>query len=232
MSWYEDYVLSNARTFVANGIGAIKLQDETVEPQDAAPRTIARMSALGTALLREFPKLDLGIIVQAHDPAAAIAIADGCGAGFVRLKVFTGAAVNAEGTRTALGPSAVAYRDGIGRTDIRIFADVHDRTAVPLAPVPNDVAAQWAAKLGADALVITGAGFEDTLKRIESARARGIRAPILIGGSVTRSNVRQALTAAEGVIVSSSLRREGAAPDAMDRWDPARIRALMDEVAA
>lgn len=32
MGWYENFVLSNARVFVENGISAIKLQDETVEP--------------------------------------------------------------------------------------------------------------------------------------------------------------------------------------------------------
>ena len=230
MSWYEDYVVSNARIFVENGISSIKLQDETTAPANAAPRTVARMARLGAALKRAFPKLDLGIILQAHDAEAALAVADGCDASFVRLKIFAGAAVNADGPRAALGPAATAYRDAIGRRDIRILADVHDRTAVPMAPVPNDVAAEWAAKLGADALVITGASFDDTLDRIAGVRARGLRTPVWIGGGVTHSNVQRALDAAEGVIVSSSLRRDGAASDAMDRWDGARVRAFMDEV--
>lgn len=232
MSWYEDYVLSNARSFAENGISAIKLQDETVEPSGAAPRSVARMAVLGAAVRRTFPQIELGIIMQAHDPEAALAIADGCGASFVRLKIFIGAAVNAEGMHAALGPAAVAYRSGIGREDIQIYADVHDRTAVPLAPVPDVMAAGWASRLGADALVITGADVEDTFTRIDAVRAQGIRTPILIGGGVTQANVRRALTAAQGVIVSSSLRRDGASADAMDRWDPARIRAFMEAVDA
>ncbi|MEM1049930.1 MAG: BtpA/SgcQ family protein [Pseudomonadota bacterium] len=232
MNWYEDYVLSNAKTFVENGITSIKIQDETVEPGPMAQRSMARMACLGHALKREFPSLDLGIIVQAHDPVAALAIADACGAGFVRLKVFAGAAVTAEGLREALGPEAVAYRERIGRADIRIYADVHDRTSVPTAPVPNAMAAAWTAKLGADALVVTGATFVDTTDRISAARRDGVSKPILIGGSVTTDNVGQALDAADGVIVSSALRRKGAAPDAMDRWDGAAVRAFMDAVTA
>lgn len=232
MNWYEDYVLSNAKTFVENGITSIKIQDETVEPGRMAYRSLARMACLGHAFKREFPSVDLGIIVQAHDPAAALAIADACGAGFVRLKVFAGSAVTAEGLREALGPEAVAYRERIGRTDIRIYADVHDRTSVPTAPVPNPMAAAWTAKLGADAHVITGATFADTTDRIAAARHDGVTKPILIGGSVTADNVGEAFDVADGVIVSSALRRKGAAPDAMDRWDGSAVRAFMDAVNA
>lgn len=228
MAWYEDFVLSNARTYVDNGITAIKLQDETVEAGPAQARTIARTATLGAAMRREFPDLELGIIVEAHDPTAALAIADACDAAFVRLKVFIGAMVNSGGCREALGPDAIAYRNRIGREDIRILADVHDRTAVPLTNVPNEMAANWAARMGADALVITGNSFDDTLDRIARARNAGIRTPTVVGGSVTSDNVTRALASADMVVVSSSLLRDGAADDALDRWDPAKIRILME----
>lgn len=228
MAWYEDFVLSNARSYVENGITAIKLQDETVEAGPAQARTIARTATLGAAMRREFPGLELGIIVEAHDPIAALAIADACDAAFVRLKIFIGAMVNAGGRREALAPEAIAFRDRIGRKDIQILADVHDRTAVPLTNVPNEMAASWAARLGADALVITGSSFDDTLDRIARAGKAGIKTPTVIGGGVTAANVTRALGAADMVVVSSSLLRDGAAEDALDRWDPARIRNFME----
>lgn len=228
MAWYEDFLLSNARRFVENGITAIKVQDETVLSGPADERIIARMASLGHAVRREFPSLTLGIIVQAHDPKAALAIADACGAHFVRLKIFAGAAINAEGVRQALGPDAVAYRDAIGRPDIKIFADVQDRTSVPLQNVPSEVAAGWTERLGADALVITGSDYQDTKERIARARTSGVKSPILIGGSVTKDNVQDALSVSNGVVVSSSLVRPGATRDAFDRWDPSRIRQFME----
>lgn len=220
MAWYEDYLVTNARLFAGAGITALKIQDETREPAAALPRTIARMSALVRLLRAEMPALRMGIIVQAHDALAPLAIADAAGAEFVRLKVFVGAAVNAEGLRQALSAVAIDYRAAICRPDIAIYADVHDRTAVPAAPVPHEMAAAWAQNMGADALVITGADFADTLARIAAARGNGVTCPILIGGGVTEGNVEDALSVADSVIVSTALLRKGAGPEDMDRWDP------------
>lgn len=232
IGWYEDFLLSNARIFVDAGVCAIKVQDETREPAAAQPRTIARMGALGRAFRRAFPDVELGIIVQAHDAVAPLAIADAADAHFVRLKIFTGAAVNAEGRRNALGVDATAYRAAIGRPDIQIYADVHDRTCVPLVPVANETAALWAQSLGADSLVITGSSFDDTLDRIGKARAAGVKRPIIIGGSVTTENVRTALSHADAVIVSTALLRDGAAHDDMALWDADKVRRFMDAARA
>ena len=231
MSWYEDFLFSNARIFVDAGISAIKVQDETREEGAAAIQTVARMAALGRAFRREFPGVSLGIIVQAPDAKAPLAIADACDADFVRMKVFVGAAVNAEGMRNALNVSAMQYRDLIGRTDIRIYADVHDRTCVPLAGMPHDTAAVWAQSLGADGIILTGANFADTLARITAARVAGVVKPVLIGGGVTVGNIGTALAAADGVIVSTSLLRDGASLDDFALWDRVKVLRLVDAAA-
>ena len=228
MAWYEDFLLSNARIFTAGGIKAIKLQDETRETGAAAVQTVARMSALGLAFRREYPDMRLGIIVQAHDAAAPLAIADASGAHFVRLKIFVGAAVNAEGVRNALNIAAIRYRNAIGRPDIKIYADAHDRTCAPLAPVPDATAALWAQSMGADGVIITGSSFEDTILRITAARAAGVKRPILIGGGVNADNIGTALGAASAVIVSTSLLRDGAAPDDFNLWDKDKVLRLME----
>jgi predicted TIM-barrel enzyme len=231
MAWYEDFLLTNARVFVEGGIRAIKVQDETREAGRATIHTVARMAALGTAFKREFPSVDLGLIVQAHDAVGPIAIADATGASFVRLKVFVGAVVNAEGERHALGIEALDYRASLGRSDIRILADVHDRTSVPVTKVPHEKAALWAQSLGADALVLTGDSFSDTLHRIETARGAGVRRPILIGGGVDESNVREALGSADSVIVSTSLRRPNVEVNDLVQWDQRAVDRLMARAA-
>ena len=228
IGWYEDFLLSNAGIFVEAGVRSIKVQDETREPAEAAPRTIARMAALGRAFRRAFPDVELGIIVQAHDAIAPLAIADASDAHFVRLKIFVGAAVNAEGHRNALGVAATRYRDLIGRADLQIYADVHDRTSVPAAAVDNETAALWAQSMGADALVVTGSSFDDSLSRVRRAKEAGVKRPIIIGGGVTSGNVRQALDVAQSVIVSTSLLRDGAAHDDMALWDGDKVRRFMD----
>lgn len=229
-SQLEDYVLVNAAVFARAGVTAMMLQDQTREAGDAAPATIARMSALGRLVRREFPAIKLGIIVQAHDAVAPLAIAHGCGASFVRLKVFVAAAMTMEGPRTALGVAARGYRHALSRDDIAILADVFDRTSLPMVDTPPERAALWAQSLGADGVVLTGESFEDSLARVRQARSVGVKVPLVIGGSVTRANVAQALRLADGVIVSTSLMRERRAPYETLRWDFDETVRFMDAV--
>lgn len=227
MSWYEDYLLANAEAFVDGGIKAIKIQDETRQTGPASARTIARMSALGRVFKQAFPDIALGIIVQAHDAIAPLSIADACGADFVRLKVFVGASVNAEGTRNALSVEASAFREEMARPDIAIMADVHDRTSVPLSQVDDVTAAGWAQNMGADAIVLTGSSFDDSCAKVAAVRKAGVKRPLFIGGGIDGTNLKGALEQADGVVVSTSLLRRGIADDDILRWDVTAVRQLM-----
>jgi hypothetical protein len=228
MAWLEDYVATNARVFAEAGVPYIKLQDQTREAGPMRPGPLAITAALARFLRNEVPGVGLGIIVEAHDPEAGIAIAHAAGADFVRIKVFVGGMLGAQGPRHAIGAQAMAYRHAIGRDDIALLADVHDRTAVPLAGETPEFAAEWAQKTGADGLVITGADILDSLARIERARKGGITRPILLGGSVSTENVGQALSAADGVIVSTALMRKDAAATDFLKWDRALTERFME----
>lgn len=232
MAWLEDYVITNARVFAGAGVPWIKLQDQTRTTGPAAPETLAMMAALGRLIRAEVPGIGLGIIIEAHDPVAALSVAHAAGADFVRLKVFVGGAMTAQGPRHGLGAQAVAHRALLHRPDIAILADVHDRTAIPLSGESQPFAAEWAAKTGADGLVITGATFPDTLDRIAAVRAHGVRRPILIGGSVTEGNVAQALAASDGVVVSTALMRKGTTDDDVLRWDADLCARFMQAAGA
>jgi predicted TIM-barrel enzyme len=232
MGWFEEYALANARVFAEAGVPWIKLQDQTRTSGPAAPETLAMMAALGRLIRAEFQQLGLGIIVDAHDPTAALSIAHASGAGFVRLKVFVGGAMTAEGPRYGLNAAAVAYRAALGRPDIAILADVHDRTARPLSDETQSFAAKWAVEAGADGLIVTGSHFSDTLSRIATVREALPSQPILIGGGVSEENVAAALAASDGVIVSSALMRRDIADDDLVKWDTERCLRFMDAVGA
>jgi uncharacterized protein len=228
IAWLEDYVATNAKVFAEAGVPYIKLQDQTREVGRMRPAPMAVTAALARFIRREVPGIGLGIIVEAHDPEAALAIAHAAGGDFVRIKVFVGGMMTAQGPRHGIGTEALAFRHALGRDDIAIFADVHDRTATPLAGETPEFAAEWAQKTGADGLIITGASFADTLARIGRVRDVGVARPILIGGSVTASNVAEALSASQGAIVSSSLMRKDAKPDDILRWDRDLTHRFMD----
>ncbi|MEM1340789.1 MAG: BtpA/SgcQ family protein [Pseudomonadota bacterium] len=229
-AWYEDYALANARVFAEAGVPWVKLQDQTRTSGLAGSETIARMAALARLIRAEFPRLGLGIIIEAHDPTAAVTVAQASGASFVRLKVFVGSAVGAEGTRQALGAEAVAHRAALHADSVAILADVHDRTVRPLSNEDQPTAAVWAVKTGADGLVVTGSNFADSLARVDAVRANGTHRPLLIGGAVTEENVAQALAIADGVVVSSALMRTETKADDLVRWDANLCCRFMDAV--
>lgn len=232
VAWLEDYVVTNARLFAEAGIPWVKLQDSTRSAKPARPETLALMASLGRLIRDECPSLGLGIIIEAHDPSAAIAVAHATGAGFVRLKVFVGGVMTAQGPRYGLGAEAFTYRAQLGATEIAILADIHDRTAVSLTHESQPFAAEWAVKTGADGLIITGSDLDDTCMRINALRKARITRPILIGGSVTESNVAQALKSSQGVIVSTALMRKDALSEEKLRWDREKCLRFMDAARA
>ena len=91
MAFLEDYVLTNVAVFANAGVTSLMLQDQTRQVGPATAATLSITAVLGRLIRREFPALDLGIIVQAHDAVAPLAIAHATGASFVHLKVFVGA---------------------------------------------------------------------------------------------------------------------------------------------
>ena len=232
MAYLEDYVLANAAVFAAAGVPSLMLQDQTRQNGPATPATVALMAALGRLLRGAYPAIDLGIIIQAHDAVAPLAVAHACGASYVRLKVFVGAAMTMEGARSALAVEARTFRHELRRDDIAILADVFDRTSLPMIDVPPEEAAQAAVRLGADGLVLTGATFADSLARVRDAKAAGVARPVWVGGSVTEHNVAQALAVADGAIVSTSLMRDKPAADDLLRWDGDKTQRFMDAVRA
>lgn len=224
----EHYLMTNCRVFYENGLRTLYIQDENTAPKEASAETIATVSALGRLVKREYPDLSLGVIVEAHDPIAPIAIARACGADFVRIKVFAGAMVKGPGIQTGCGIEAVQYRDMIGARDIKIFADAHDRTGFPLADIPIAQIAGWVSGAGADGVILTGFTYSQSLAYADACRDAVDGKPRIIGGSVTPDNIREALKHFDGAVVSTSLMLDREIPGSPLRWDGEKIKRFMD----
>lgn len=227
MGWLEEYVLRNLAVFAEGGVPAVILQEETLNSGPARPENIAILTALARIARQQYPDLHIGIIVQAHDPLAPLAIAHASGASFVRIKVFVGAMLKAEGIQQGCGAAARDYRAMLGREDIQILADVHDRTGYPLTAEPVEVAAEWAARHGADGLVLTGYTHSESLQYLESVRKADLQKPLLMGGGVDEDNVGEVLEYADGVVVSSALKRKHVEAGDLVQWDVSAVQRFM-----
>lgn len=229
------YALRNATYATEAGVPALYLQDLGDHPwgREIQPHTIAMMSVVAAELRRQFPGLILGICLMAHGGREPIAIAQAVGAQFVRLKVYIGGMVKAEGILQGCAYEAVAYRSSCGAQDIAILADVYDRTGVPLGNLPLIEAARMAATFGrAEGLILTGGSFEESYRMLEQVRDADLEIPLYLGGGANPDNVRRALEMADGVIVSSTFKTIGDwKHDSLSAdWDPKRIAEFMGAI--
>jgi membrane complex biogenesis BtpA family protein len=226
------YARRNAALALQNGMDGLYIQDlgDCPVARQPQPHTVARVTAVGCALRQDFPEAVLGVCLMAHGAAGPLAAAQAMDADFVRLKVYVGAMVKAEGVLEGCAYEAIQYRWAIRAENIRILADVYDRTGVPLAPLPLQEAARQAVTFGrADGLILTGRNFAESREMVGQVQQAALGVPLWIGGGVAAENVAQALAVADGVIVSTALKRVSSwAADALaSDWDVDKVRALV-----
>ncbi len=226
------FALKNAGVALEGGVDALYIQDLGDRPTapEVQPHTIARMTAVGTALRQRYPSAPLGVSLMSHGAVGPLAVAEAMGADFVRLKVYVGAMVKAEGVLEGCAHEAVHYRAEIRGEHIAILADIYDRTGMPLGPVAVAEAARQAVTFGrADALVLTGYSLDESMAMVAQVREANLRVPLLIGGGVGPETVAEALAVADAVIVSTALKQvsEWGEAGLSSDWDAAKVRALV-----
>jgi uncharacterized protein len=226
----ERRVVADAAAYADAGFDALMLQNvgDLPVPERVGPETVAWLTLLGRAAAAV--RLPLGVSVLKNDGPAALAVAQAIGAEFVRVKVWVGAMVGAEGLVQGCARETLEYRRRIGAERIAIWADVHDRTGVPLAPVPLERTAHDAVAFGsADGLVVTGGSVDETMTWIERVRRVLALTPIVVGGGADQGNVAGFLARADAVIVASSAKVQGVLSNPVD---PAAARALVEAARA
>lgn len=200
--------VADARALCEAGFDAAILQNTHDLPATAtAPiETVAFLAAIGRELRHEVVShLALGVNVLKNDAEGGLAVAAAIGALFVRLKVYVGAAVGAEGLLAPSAPAALRMRQRLG-TDTELWVDLFDRTSAPLVPQPLSQLAEWVMKFGdASAVIVTGTSIADSIRMVHEVRGVAPQLPVVIGGGVTETSVTEALRYADGVIVGSAL---------------------------
>lgn len=200
------HAVADARALDAAGFDAAILQNTHDLPAAAtAPiETVAFLTAVGCAI-RASISMPLGVNVLKNDAEAGLAVAAALGAVFVRLKVYVGAALGAEGLLQPSAPAALRMRQRLG-LQTELWVDLFDRTSAPLVPQPLGQLAEWAAKFGdASAAIVTGSSIAESISMISEVRGAVADLPVLVGGGVTHANVAETLRTADAVIVGSAL---------------------------
>ena len=193
---------------------------------EVGPEIVAAMTAVGVAV-RRCSRLPLGVQILAAANREALAVAQSCGAAYVRVENFAYSHVADEGLmpEASAGP-LLRYRRQIGADDVRIIADVkkkHSSHAIT-ADVPLETAAQTAEFFGADGIVVTGeaTGAETSVEDVAVVR-RAVRAAVCIGSGLTPTNLPALWPHADVFIAGSYLKRDGLWSNPLDAERVARF---------
>lgn len=228
----EKAALRDAKALRDGGVHGIIVEnfgDAPFFPGTVEPHTVAVMTAL-CQKIGSTARLPIGVNVLRNDGHAALGIACACNASFVRVNVFTGAAVTDQGVIQGEAHSLLRYRKAI-EAECAILADVHVKHATPLGQGSiADAAKDTYHRGGADAVIVTGVatGSSVDLEELSLVREALPEAPVIAGSGVTEKNVKDVLALADGAIVGTWFKRGGKPPAPVDAK---RVRALMAQLA-
>jgi membrane complex biogenesis BtpA family protein len=223
--------VADALAYERGGAHAVFIEnfgDVPFTKNNAAPETVAAMTAAGCAV-RAAVKLPIGFNVLRNDAMAALALCAAAGGSFIRVNVHSGAMLTDQGVIEGDAYHTLRYRERVC-PGTEILADVHVKHAVPLGDWSLADAAHDTHERGlADALIVSGAGTGQAadLRDVECVRGACPGARLLLGSGVKLANVREFLRFADGVIVGSSLKKNGRLANPVDaRRVAALVRAM------
>ncbi|CAN5722462.1 BtpA/SgcQ family protein [soil metagenome] len=206
----------------AHGLIVENFFDAPFPKSQVDPAVVSAMS-LVVQRLQQLVPLPIGINVLRNDARSALAIATCTEASFIRVNVLTGVMATDQGLIEGEAHDILRYRRELG-SDVKILADVLVKHARPLGTPNLTTAVQDTIFRGlADGVILSGwaTGSPPSLEDLELARAAAGETPVFIGSGATWENIPQLICSADGVIVSSSLKRKGQIEQSID---PIRVR--------
>jgi uncharacterized protein len=162
------------------------------------------------------------------DPMASLAVARATGAAFVR-EVFTGVYESDLGLMQPDFGAIAAYREQIGAGAVALFSNITPEFASTVGTRSVAERARSAAYLGVDAILISGqlTGTSTSLRELLEAKTAVPQMPVLANTGVREDTVDEILAIADGVLVGTSLKRDGVT---WNNVDPERAERFMTAV--
>ena len=204
------------RSLEAGGIDAVLIENDGDSPcQVKGTADVVAPMTIVAHELAKIAKVPLGIEVLLNDPKASLAIAKTCGLKFIRTDYFVDRMTRPNYGEFEIDPKGLMkYKKLIEADNIKIYSDIQ----VKYATMVDKNKTIWASvkeaiKEGADGVVISGniTGVEPEVKDIYKAKqAAQNKVPILIGSGFSVTNARKLMKHADGAIVGSSVKTNGA----------------------
>ncbi|MFE4106417.1 photosystem I biogenesis protein BtpA [Almyronema epifaneia] len=218
-----------ATAFASGGVDGLVIEnffDAPFTKDQVDPAVVSAMSLIVQRLM-QIVALPIGINVLRNDARSALAIATCVKAAFIRVNVLTGVMATDQGLIEGQAHQLMRYRRELG-SDVKILADVLVKHARPLGSPNLTTAVQETIERGlADGVILSGwaTGSPPSLADLELAKAAAGETPVFIGSGANWENIPKLMQAADGVIVSSSLKRHGLIDQPID---PIRVSQFVE----
>jgi uncharacterized protein len=224
-----DRAEQEATALASGGVDGIIVENFFDAPFTKNQVDPAIVSAMTVAVQRiqNLVTLPIGLNVLRNDAHSAMAIASCVRAQFIRVNVLTGVMATDQGLIEGEAHQLLRYRRELG-SDIKIFADVLVKHARPLSSPNLTVAVKDTIERGlADAVILSGwaTGSPPNTEDLELASGAAGETPVFIGSGANWENIATLMQAADGVIVSSSLKRHGRIEQPID---PIRVSQFVE----
>jgi membrane complex biogenesis BtpA family protein len=218
-----------AAALASGGVDGILIEnffDVPFSKDRVDPAVVSAMSLVVQRVMN-LVTLPVGVNVLRNDAHSALAIATCVRAQFIRVNVLTGVMATDQGLIEGQAHHLLRYRRELG-SDVKILADVLVKHARPLSAPNLTVAVQDTIERGlADAVILSGwaTGSPPNFEDLELARNAANGTPVFIGSGANWENISTLMQVADGVIVSSSLKRQGRRDQPID---PVRVSQFVE----
>ncbi|MFC6961558.1 BtpA/SgcQ family protein [Halocatena marina] len=211
----RERAVRDARALMAGGVDGVIVEnfgDAPFYSDDVPKHLVAEMTRL-VRDVREAVTVPVGVNVLRNDARAALSIAAGTGASFIRVNVHSGARVTDQGLIEGQAHETLRLRDRLD-ADVRILADVAVKHSEPIGSENVEQETRDAVERGlADAVVVSGAGTGRAVdrERLETVTrvTDDLGVPAYIGSGMTHETASELLSMADGAIVGSALKADG-----------------------
>ncbi|MEO0373442.1 MAG: BtpA/SgcQ family protein [Cyanobacteria bacterium P01_A01_bin.17] len=226
-----DRAEQEAAALAAGGVDALIIENffDAPFPKDQVDPAVVSAMSLVVQRVMNLVTLPIGLNVLRNDACSAMAIATCVGAQFIRVNVLTGVMATDQGLIEGQAHRLLRYRRELG-SDVKIFADVLVKHARPLGTPNLTTAVRETIERGlADGVILSGwaTGSPPNLSDLELAMAAAQGVPVLIGSGADWENIPELIQAANGVIISSSLKRHGQIDQPVD---PIRVSRFVESM--
>ena len=212
------------------GFDAISISNEGDRPYltSVPVETVALITYLASELTRDLEiPVGCGVLI---DPRASLAVARAIGARFIRITYAVEA--GAFGIVVQSPGELLRFRREIGAEDVELVVNysAHFASSVDTRPI-TEIARTYSALSQPDAIQVhgSGAGVMPVLDDVKAIRETVPDVPVLVASGVGEDRVGEVLADADGIIVGTSLKRDGYI---FNPVDPERAKRFMEEARA